>query len=328
MPKTAERIAIIGAGMAGLTCANQLISAGHEVILFEKSRGLGGRVCTRRSSDAHYDHGAQYFTCRDPAFQLEVDSWRQSGVIAAWEGKFALWTNGQFQPTLSHATRWVATPTMSALGRFLAKGLTVQLESRVSRLEYDGGEWSVHLTDETVVQGFTTCIITCPGPQASALIPKGHPLAPLARQLEYGPCWAGLFAFDDVVPSPFDAFHVDDHPLSWAARNNSKPGRPTGERWVVHASPAWSAANLELDTHQAGQALLRAFVGIIPCQPSKVSTHRWRYALSRVRRGHAAEFDAGTRLGLCGDALAQPKVEGAWLSGRAMAAAIVGHTLE
>ncbi len=41
-------VAVIGAGMTGITCARALADAGFDVTVFEKSRGLGGRMATRR----------------------------------------------------------------------------------------------------------------------------------------------------------------------------------------------------------------------------------------------------------------------------------------
>ena len=51
-----ERIAIIGAGLAGLSAARALTAAGHTPVVFEKSRGLGGRLATRRTEFGPIDH--------------------------------------------------------------------------------------------------------------------------------------------------------------------------------------------------------------------------------------------------------------------------------
>ena len=55
-----ERIAVIGSGIAGLACARRLSDAGYAPILFDKGRGIGGRLATRRTPDGRqFDHGAQ-----------------------------------------------------------------------------------------------------------------------------------------------------------------------------------------------------------------------------------------------------------------------------
>ena len=84
-------VAIVGAGMSGLSCARQLVAAGFRVRLFDKGRGVGGRVSVRRSeSGTVFDHGAQYFTVQDAAMaeQAEqVEHWTAARVVAPWKGR-------------------------------------------------------------------------------------------------------------------------------------------------------------------------------------------------------------------------------------------------
>ena len=86
---TQRRVAVIGAGMAGASASVALHNAGFAVTLFEKSRGASGRMSTRRNDEWQADHGAQYFTAKSPAFQAEVEAWRNKGWAAAWEGRIA-----------------------------------------------------------------------------------------------------------------------------------------------------------------------------------------------------------------------------------------------
>ena len=51
-------IAIIGAGITGLTAADQLVKSGRDVQVFDKGRGSGGRIATRRTENGIFDHGA------------------------------------------------------------------------------------------------------------------------------------------------------------------------------------------------------------------------------------------------------------------------------
>ena len=108
-------VAVIGAGLSGLSCAHALLQAGHTVHLFDKSRGPSGRMSTRRAEDAHgpwqCDHGAQYFTARDAAFRAEVARWQQAEVPDAGNAvqldapdAFALLLRS-WQPVLSGGAR-------------------------------------------------------------------------------------------------------------------------------------------------------------------------------------------------------------------------------
>lgn len=314
-----QNIAIIGGGIAGLVCARELSDAGRGVMVFDKSRGLGGRVCTRRQNHMAFDHGAQYFTTSRPAFETATEEWAAADVVAPWVGQFALWRNGVFVPIEPNRQRWVATPRMSALGRFLGQNLDCRLEHRVNRLTRDGDTWSVHVDGRESMGGFDAVILTCPGPQAAALLPAESRLQEIAASVRYAPCWAVMMSFDTRVDLAFDGTHLDDHPIGWMARDSSKPGRPSGERWVIHGSPSWSQAQLEAEPDHIVEVLSDAFEALSGRRPNSAFAHRWRYALCHDTEDRTVQFHSRLNLGLCGDAFTAPKIEGAWLSGHAMA---------
>ncbi|MCA9542044.1 MAG: NAD(P)-binding protein, partial [Myxococcales bacterium] len=111
-----QPIAVIGAGIAGLAAAEALRDAGRSVEVFDKARGPGGRMATRRDESDAFDHGAQYFTAREPAFAAQVEAWTQAGVVAEWTGRFGRLA-GRFIAEKPARPRYVGTPRMSALTR-------------------------------------------------------------------------------------------------------------------------------------------------------------------------------------------------------------------
>ena len=56
-----KHTAVIGAGMAGIAVARTLMQAGHQVSVFEKSHGAGGRMATRNTPYGNFDHGRVLF---------------------------------------------------------------------------------------------------------------------------------------------------------------------------------------------------------------------------------------------------------------------------
>lgn len=119
-------IAIIGAGIAGITAAKRLRSAGYRVTVFEKSRGIGGRMTTRRAGVRRFDHGAQYFTARHAAFQAQIRSWRETGRVADWSGGGL-----------------VGAPAMNAPVKALADGLDVRTGCPVGSLRRRLEGWQI-----------------------------------------------------------------------------------------------------------------------------------------------------------------------------------------
>lgn len=307
------QIAVIGAGLAGLACATSLMQAGHRVSLFDKGRGAGGRMSTRRVQtalgEAGFDHGAQYMTARDPGFQTQLQRWSDAGLAAPWPA--------------AGADAWVGTPTMNAPLRRLAANLDVAWASRIAALEQGRDGWRLHGNDIDAGP-FDVAIVALPAEQAATLLgPVDSVLAQRAADTPTQPCLTAMAAFAERLPIAADVLQHRGA-IGWAARNSAKPGRSGPESWVVQATPDWSVAHLEDDPSRVLTDLLALFameLGVPLPVPLTASTHRWRYA----RSGNAGDglfWDAGRRLGVCGDWLLGPGVECAWLSGTRLAGAI------
>lgn len=292
-------IAVIGAGLAGLTCARALAGSGRAVRLFDKGRAPGGRLATRRldvgGTTLRIDHGAQYLRPRDAGF---------AALLAAHGA--APWPDED---------RFVPVPAMSALPRALAGGLEISLGHTVTALRRADDAWWLDAEGP-----FEAVVLTAPAPQSAALLaPVAPELAAFLARVVYAPCWTWLAAFDAPLPLP-DALRPDAGPVGWAARNNSKPGRDAMEAWVVQASPDWSRAHLE-DAPDAIAAALREAIGA-PA-PRAQAAHRWRYSLVETALDRDCLWDAGRGIGLAGDFCIAGRAEAAFLSGRALAEAML-----
>ena len=322
---TAQRIAIIGAGLSGMICAHRLQDLGANVTLFEKSRGAGGRMSTRRRDEATWDHGAQYFSARSEAFAALVNTWERAGVVARWQGRFASVVAGELRPEHPSAARFVGTPKMSSLGRHLSKGLTVHLQTRIASLTGARGAWSLRDVDDGRHGPFDLVLISAPGPQARALLPDTSELRERTETLSYAPCWAVMAEYEEPALAQWDGIKFDQGPLSWVARDSSKPGRPPGERWVLHASAAWTHAHLEDTKDAVIDALTGALSALGAAPPTHAHAHRWRYALSAPHPGSPAAFSPTEGLGLMGDGFIAPRVEAAWKSGMALSELVIAE---
>lgn len=319
------RVGIVGAGIAGLACAGGLVRLGHEVVLFDKGRGPGGRMSTRRIETspygtahvdhgspsygtAHFDHGAQYFTVRDSQFGAQVDSWIAAGVVAPWPA--------------AGDDAYVGLPAMNAPVRALAGRHVVHWSALVTSLEHRGPGWRLSVEGAPEVGGIhdvDLAVIAIPAEQAAALLTDvaAEPAA-RARAAISEPCWTAMLAFPQPVAVHADCWRgAAEGVVGWACRNNAKPGRTGPESWVVQASPSWSRRHLDADRGSVAADLAAALARETEVQlpdPIATAAHLWRFA--RCAPGGAGViYDHGRRLGLCGDWLIGPRVESAWLSG-------------
>jgi predicted NAD/FAD-dependent oxidoreductase len=284
-------------------------------------------MSTRRAGELRFDHGAQYFTARDPRFADRVDGWQRDGLVQPWAGRIVVLEDGGVVPKDDGTRRFVAVPGMNAICRRLADSLDVSYGARVTDLEKEGGRWRV-VSDVGVELGsFDAVVVSAPAPQTAALLEDVAPeLAARAGAVEFAPCWALMAAYDKRLDLGFDGAFVHGSPLSWIARNASKPERPGVESWVLHGSPQWSQDHIEISREEAARRLLAAFdaaVGGLDLDPTHSVAHRWRYALPTEPLSEPFLYDAELGLAACGDWCSGPRVEGAFLSGRAVAEAIL-----
>lgn len=296
------------------------------VKLFDKSRGLGGRVATRRSDAGAFDHGAQYFTARDAAFRSEAQSWRARGVAARYGGRIVALRGGAATLVGMDEPRYVGTPGMSAIARALAEGLNVIHDCAITGARRNGDGWQLDSEAGPVNERFDVLAIAVPADQAVPLLSAAPALADSARVLPLQPCWALMAAFDARVAVEYDAAFTDHPVLGWVMRDSSKPQRSTGERWVLHANTDWSRANLEREAASVAHDLVAAFAELTRDgrAPRYASAHRWRYAFSPGLQAGCL-WDAALKIGAAGDWCADGRVEGAYLSGMQLARTITAQ---
>jgi len=328
-------VAVIGAGLSGAICAKTLLhSPAFIVSIFEKASTSGGRLKSTRLGDgtAHFDHGAQYFTVRDTKFKQFLDPLIQDKIVEEWKGTLKVQANGQISDPENTLERFVAIPDNSAL----VKSITDQFEEnivhncKITALKWndENEEWSL-FSEGKAVGNFRGVVLSCPAPQAAELLKDVHPefYEKLSTEVEFFPCWALLISFASVQPIAFDGCFVNNSPISWIARNNSKPGRPIEkECWVVHASADWSKTHFDEKPEFVKDYLLKTFKNIVPFSEKHIvesAVHLWRYSVSTRTLNERFLYDCSKCLGICGDWCGGPRVQGAYLSGFALAEKII-----
>ncbi|WP_159911809.1 NAD(P)/FAD-dependent oxidoreductase [Pantoea sp. 18069] len=339
-------IAVIGAGIAGLACARTLVQAGHQVKVFEQGSQVGGRMAVHSTSHGSFDSGAQYFTVRDPRFEQVLAlspklcrPWSATTIrVLDSAGRIA---TAVPPPRESH---WVATPHMQSLPAAWAQPLAdagqLLTQCRVTALErdrLDPTRWQLQTenaldaTEQTVHAGFDTVLLALPAPLARALLePTG--LADLHCQalgeIDIAPCWTLHLTFAQAqqpglttLGPHWNAARSTHHRVAWLARESSKPGRSSMERWTVQASPAWSQEHRNDDGPRIQAKLQKAFAEItgIHATPSHVSSRFWPHAQTMSTLGHPFLWNRKTSLGVCGDWCLGARVEDAFVSGLELA---------
>jgi renalase len=311
-----RNIAIIGAGLSGLKCAHDLQKSGFSPIIFEKSRGLGGRIATRRTrSGLTFDHGAQYVTARSSEFKAYLDRALKEKIAAKW--------NVFAQDPDPSKSRLVGVEGMSDLVRPLAQEIEIKFETTVSGIERNDKKWSISFEGDESKAEFDIVVVTVPAPQAIPLLSQNNEVISELEKVNIMPCLATILAFETKLDVPFETLASETNIIAWCARNSSKPSRDKNhDCWVLHASPTWSAKNLEEDRETIATLMLDCFVDQFDLKLPKIiykAGHKWRYALTERPLGKDCLSSADGTLLIGGDWCTGARAEFAFNSGEAMA---------
>lgn len=318
--------AVVGAGLSGITLARELQRAGHRCQIFEKSRGRGGRLATRRREGWQADHGAQYFTVRDAAFETEVQHWLEQGWVSHWQPKLGVIERGEAVESPDDQARYVGSPTMNAMVHGMSEGIDLYTKTRIDRLERVENQW--RLWDDSGEQYglFDAVLLTAPLAQSLALLPSGSRLEVPLRRTTMLPTWAVAMAFEQPTGIEFDGVFTKEGVISWAARDSSKPGRePEPEVWVMHFTAQWTANHLDAREDLMQQQCLTMLRKLAPQDlPPMVDSfkHRWLYARTGPAHVDIQQWDGDNHLGLAGDWTIGDRLEDAWLSAMRLSKAV------
>jgi renalase len=322
-----RHIAIVGAGIAGLAADRALKTAGLGVTIFDRGERPGGRCSSRYAGGGTFDHGAQYFSARDERFERVVAELVEQGCVKKWQGALVDIDTAGRRPRAA-ARRYVGVPTMQHLALKLADGLELVSGTRVACARLSGRGWRLFDDHRSELGEYDALVLALPPEQAQALMPPGTSLRLELLKARSLACWALMLGFEQRLPLDFDAAYVGNPELSWVARDSSKPGRPPGERWIVHAAAEWSAARLQHNRADVAAEMLDAFaatVGLDDLRPGTIEAHRWSFARAPRSVASGSLWDDELRLALCGDWCLSPRIEDAYLSGLNAAATLTSQ---
>jgi renalase len=300
-------IAVIGAGLTGLVAARRLDARGHKVVVWEKSRGVGGRTATRRSPEGlQFDHGAPVLD----------DGGGPLAGIPGLAGHDLVLPDGPRHDAVGEGAN-------NAPAKALAKGLHLRASSHVTTIAPHGERWRLRDPAGALLTTADAVVVTAPAPQAADLLEGPAPeLAAAARTVAFTSCWTAMVAWDEPLELPFTATHAS-HGLEWAVSEAPKPGRAAGERWVLQGDAALSAEHLEAEPEEAVALLLDRFAWLVGEElpaPAHATAHRWRWSRPATPLD-VPLLQAGT-LVAAGDWCGGDDAGAAVRSGRAAAAAL------
>jgi renalase len=362
MDKLAKKCIVIGAGISGVTAAQQLQALGFDVTILDKSRGVGGRMAHRRTPSGGFDHGAQFFTTRDPLFEETVQEWVEAGIAKKWSQGFfngdstadtTADTTAELNSDLNAEAhegdghpRYISSEGMNAIVKHVAKGLDIKLNQKIMKIEALKTGWSLQ-TESGEKYDADILLMTAPAPQALDLISEVVSVNAVERlsNIEYAPCITALIQYESAIDLPFPgAIQLDGQSgqqIGWIANNVQKGISETGANLTVQMVPEFSKLHWGIESDEVIEMIkahLEPWISkSVPSTQSTQSTqsaqpfpaikswqiHRWKFSQPlSCDPEHFLLLDSPHPIGFAGDGFCHPRVEGAFLSGIHVAKAI------
>ncbi len=332
------KIGIIGAGLSGLTAGRILAKAGHEVIVYEKSKGYGGRMSTRRRNGAaavKLDHGAPYLTGTSPEFRTFIEELEAKGIVAGWTDTVSCYTEGRIlaeMPGREPRKLYIAPEGMNSIGKYFSRWMDFYMSEKVGGITHIGGSrirkspWMINSSSINVFEA-DAVIIATPAIQAYGLVSTAQDefdirkMITLIDDISYTSTISFMAGYGERNPAVWKAV-VCDHPvLSWICNESSKRDYSGDMNLVAHTTHRFAKEMIELDDlNEAGRRIMKALGAILgswAARPEWHQSHLWRYHLPKksLDMQFIESEDDLAPLALTGDYFQGRSMEAAYLSG-------------
>ncbi|MEY8715887.1 NAD(P)/FAD-dependent oxidoreductase [Francisella philomiragia] len=313
------KVAIIGAGLAGLTAAN-ILKDSVEITIFEKSRGVSGRMSTRYADPYYFDHGAQYFTAKSFEFKEFLKPMIDQGIIKNWQANFVEIKNSEIINQKSwdnEYKHYVGSPRMNAVAQYLAQGLDISLNTRVGSITKEDRLWIVKDDNNQFLGCFDWIIFAIPSDQLKDLLPQNTSFYNHISSIKMDSCFSLMLGYDKEINLNFDAALVHDEIIIWISLNSSKPDRNTPNCLVIHSANKWANQYIDYDREQILETIFDRAKEVLTVdlnKPDYRTLHAWRCANIGKQNTSGYFIDTNQNISACGDWCIKGRVESAFTS--------------
>ena len=325
-----KNIAIIGSGLSGITIATELKKKFH-LDIFEKSKGVGGRMSTRIEPPFVFDHGAQFFAINTVGFRNYVSELLQKKIILPWKFKLAYFEGiklTKIKIIRNEDKFFVGVPNMNSIVKYLSKKIDVTINTKIEKIIKKKDNWLLHDQNNKGYGKYDWVILTLPAEQSKELITKTISFYPLIKKIKMKGCFSLMIGMNDPANLDYDAAIIKDLDVAWLAINNSKPLRPEKYSLLINSSYDYAAKNINSPKEKIINHLLDQTNDIINRKipnSALIRLHQWRYVEAEKHPDENYFIDPQNKIGICGDWFVNSRVEGAFISASNLSKEIIKY---
>ncbi len=313
-------VAVIGVGLAGISAAAKCQKQGLNIQLFDKSRGVGGRLATRRGFETRFDHGLPCWQIQGDRTQKLTEILLAENILKPWQVANTNANNPSAWETLDVEQAYVAPEGMTAIAKYLARDLTINRSYHLEKISAKSAHWELTFKNGEVVAA-AALMLAVPCPQAIPLVQDFVTLeiGDRLNKISYEPALSLMLGFKELnLKFPWQELRLTNHPIFKKIILDGQKRSPQASTLVVQTNLAFAAQNLDTDNlAPAAQKIITELQTILDLsEPIWHQIHRWRYALTQEVLGKShLTLPTNLPLILCGDWCLGNGIEGAIASG-------------
>ena len=314
-----KNIAVIGAGLAGITIASKMNKI-FDVKVFEKSRGVGGRMSTRIETPFIFDHGAQFFKIKTTGFKKFLSEMFIQKIIQPWNFRLAYF-NGQHLCKLRFIKDedkfYVGVPHMDSIIKHLSKNCNVILNTKIEKIIRKDDRWNIYDQNKKSYGPYDWIVLSLPAEQSLKLIEEKVSFYSLVEKIKMNGCFSLMIGMNKSLNLDFDAAIIENEDIAWLAVNNSKPSRTNNYSLLINSSYEYASKNMKTSKKKVLKHLLNIssnFLKYNLLKSTMITIHQWRHVEAECSPKENYFIDHKQKIAVCGDWCDNSRVEGAYLS--------------
>ena len=314
-----SKLAIIGAGLSGISLAC-LIKKKINVEIFEKSRGVGGRMSTRKASPFIFDHGAQYFKINSKDFMHFISDLLDKNIIKPWSFRQAFFNGNSLEKLkiVSNKDKYfVGVPNMDSIVKYLSRNLNINLNTKINKIIKKDDNWFLYDENNKAYGEYNWVILTLPAEQSNAFISNKISFHNSINNIKMKGCFSLMVGMKKPLNLGFEAAYIKNNDISWIALNNSKPFRNSDCSLIINSSFKYAETNVETSKMDILNHMLNLTEKITENNLSKpilTTLHQWKYVEAENNPQQDYFIDPNQKIAVCGDWFINSRVEDAFTS--------------
>lgn len=289
------KIAIIGAGFSGCNLYNNLKEKYEDITIFEKSRGVGGRLSTKYIEDKFIDHGTSSLIPITDDLKFFCLDLAKNNVLKAKYDEF-IPKNG-----------------INSICKFLIDEKDLLVNTKIIKAQNSNNKWFLEDENHKVYENFDLLFITIPAPQILEMqIELPTQFKEKISNIKYDSIFSLILYSNENIKLNENKIY-ENVDVSNIINNSKKYLYKDFTSYVIHSTKEFANCLNHKNKDEIYELFLENFEEELQDELKNFTTiaHFWKYANAKNSLDMPYFLNKEKNLGICGDYFNHNNIEAA-----------------